>query len=80
MTSLLDEQQYPAEELICRYLQRWEMELVYDEQKTHQAPRQPGKPGQLRSETPSGVVQEMYTLSLGHYLTHAFMAEAAAHW
>ena len=31
----------------------------------------------MRSETPAGVVQEMYALSVGHYLTRAFMAEAA---
>lgn len=77
LTSLLDPGEYPATELIDLYHQRWEVELTYDEQKTHQAPRLAGKEAQLRSETPAGVVQEMYALSLGHYLTRAFMAEAA---
>jgi hypothetical protein len=77
LTSLLDPEKHPAAELICLYHQRWEIELTYDEQKTHQAPRVAGKEAQLRSETPAGVVQEMYALSLGHYLTRAFMAEAA---
>jgi hypothetical protein len=77
LTSLLDPERYPATELIGLYHQRWEVELTYDEQKTHQAPPLAGKEAQLRSETPAGVVQEMYALSLGHYLTRAYMAEAA---
>ncbi|MCH8048430.1 MAG: hypothetical protein IID44_32445 [Planctomycetes bacterium] len=46
------------------YHERWEHELVYDEQKTHQDPRRATKPANLRSETPAGVVQELYALSL----------------
>src|SRR5262249_54841393 len=78
LTTLLDARAYPAAELIMLYHQRWEQELVIDEQKTHQAPRQAGKEAQVRSETPAGVVQELYALSLGHYVTRALMAEAAA--
>jgi len=78
LTSLLDAAAHPATELILLYHERWEQELVIDEQKTHQAPRQPGKEAQVRSETPAGVVQELYALSLGHYVTRALMAEAAA--
>jgi len=78
LTTLLDDGKYPARELICLYHERWEAELVFDEQKTHQAPIQAGKEAQLRSETPMGVVQELYALALGHYLTRAFMAEAAS--
>lgn len=77
LTTLLDARAYPAAELACVYHERWEIELVFDEQKTHHAPRVPGKEAQLRSETPAGVIQELYALSLGHYLTRAFMAEAA---
>ena len=44
ITSLLDENLYPAEELIPLYHERWEHELVYDEQKTHQDPRRTTKP------------------------------------
>ena len=77
LTTLLDAQKYPAHELICTYHERWEIELVFDEQKTHQAPVMPGKEAQLRSETPAGVVQELHALALGHYLTRAFMSEAA---
>jgi len=78
LTTLLDAQAHPATELVVGYHERWEHELVYDEQKTHQAPRQAGKEAQVRSETPAGVVQELYALSLGHYVTRALMAEAAA--
>lgn len=53
------------------------MELVYDEQKTHQSPRRATKTAHLRSETPLGVVQEAYALSLGHYAVRALMARAA---
>jgi hypothetical protein len=78
LTTLRDAAAHPATTLILLYHERWEQELVLDEQKTHQAPRQAGKEAQLRSETPAGVVQEVYALALGHYVTRALMAEAAA--
>ena len=77
MTNLFDEQLYPASELIPLYHERWEEELVFDEQKTHQDPRRASKPAQLRSETPAGVIQELYALSLAHFVTRALMFEAA---
>ena len=69
---------HPAIELILLYHERWEQELVYDEQKTHQDPRRATKPAHLRSETPAGVIQELYALSLGHFVTRSLMFEAAA--
>lgn len=54
------------------------MELVFDEQKTHQNPWRATKPGDLRSETPRGVLQELYALSLGHFVVRSVMAQAAA--
>ena len=77
LTTLLDAHEHPAQELILLYHERWEEELTFDEQKTHQDPPRPGKPTSLRSETPQGVVQEVYALSLGHYVTRALMVEAA---
>ena len=77
ITNLFDENLYPAKELIMLYHERWERELVYDEQKTHQDPRRATKPAHLRSETPAGVIQEIYALSLGHFVTRALMLEAA---
>ena len=77
LTNLFDHEMYPALELVCQYHERWEHELMYDEQKTHQDPRRPGKPAQLRSQTPTGVEQELYALSLGHFVVRALMLEAA---
>jgi hypothetical protein len=77
ITNLLDENEAPAVELIILYHERWEEELVFDEQKTHQDPRRAEKPAQLRSETPDGVRQELYALSLGHFVIRALMFEAA---
>jgi hypothetical protein len=77
LTTLFDAAACPATELIELYHKRWEIELMFDEQKTHQTPRQATKPAHLRSETPLGVIQEIYALSLGHYATRALMATAA---
>jgi hypothetical protein len=64
-------------ELIVGYHERWEEELVFDEQKTHQDPRRAEKPAHLRSETPDGVRQELYAVSLAHFVVRALMFEAA---
>jgi hypothetical protein len=76
-TNLFDHTQVPALELACCYHERWEQELVFDEQKTHQDPRRPSKPTHLRSQTPAGVEQELCALSLGHFVVRALMLEAA---
>jgi|tagenome__1003787_1003787.scaffolds.fasta_scaffold20796198_1 hypothetical protein len=78
LTTLFDAAACPAAGLIELYHKRWEIELMFDEQKTHQTPRQPTKPAHLRSETPLGVIQELYALSLAHYVTRKLMATAAA--
>jgi DDE family transposase/transposase IS4-like protein len=77
MTNLFDGTHYPASELACLYHERWEEELVFDEQKTHLDPRRAGKPAHFRSQTPAGVEQEVYALSLGHFVVRALMLEAA---
>lgn len=77
LTSLLDAEAHPAVDLILCYHQRWEHEMMYDEQKTHHDPVRPGKPAQLRSGTPAGVVQELFALSLGHFVTQALRIDAA---
>ncbi len=77
ITNLFDENLYHAKELIILYHERWEQELVFDEQKTHQDPRRPTKPAHLRSETPAGVIQEIYAVSLGHFVIRSLMFEAA---
>ena len=59
------------------YHERWEIELTFDEQKTHQSPWRVTKPADLRSQTPRGVLQELYALSLGHFVVRALMLEAS---
>jgi hypothetical protein len=78
LTSLLDATAHPARELVLLYHERWEIENTFDEQTTHQNPPRPTKPADLRSETPLGVMQELYALAIGHYVTRDFMAQAAA--
>ena len=73
ITSLLDPDLAPAQEIVVAYHARWEFELAVDEIKTHQ--RQPQKP--LRSERPVGVIQEAYGLLVAHYVVRAVMTDAA---
>ncbi len=77
LTNLFDHDMFPALELACNYHERWEEELTFREQKTYQDPPRPSKPSHLRSQTPEGVIQELYALSLAHYVVRALMAEAA---
>jgi hypothetical protein len=44
ISTLLDADEHPATALIILYHERWEEELTFDEQKTHQDPVRPGKP------------------------------------
>ena len=77
LTNLLEAELFPAEELICEYHQRWEHEQVFDEQKTHQDPTRAEKTTHFRSETSDGLRQEIYALSLAHFVTRSLMFEAA---
>jgi hypothetical protein len=73
LTTLLAAGRHPAKRLIVLYHERWEEELAIDEIKTHQRERPV-----LRSETPGGVIQELYGLLLGHFVVRKLMNEAAA--
>ena len=77
ITTLTDSDAYPAEELICEYHERWESELVFDEQKTHQVPTRAEKTTNLRSETVAGTEQELYAISLAHFIIRSMMFDAA---
>jgi len=72
LTTLLDPVLDPATTLIELYHLRWEEEMAIDEIKTHQMERPV-----LRSQTPAGVVQELYALLLDHYVVRVLMFEAA---
>jgi hypothetical protein len=73
ITNLLDSSAFPARELIALYHQRWEIELANDEITTHQLDRAV----ELRSQTPAGIVQELYGVLIAHNAIRALMHEAA---
>jgi hypothetical protein len=73
VTTLLNPRVAPALALIGLYHERWEIELVIDEIKTHERVQRKV----LRSQTPQGVVQELYAIFLAHYAVRATMAQAA---
>jgi hypothetical protein len=64
LTSLLDPDRYPAEEIIALYHERWEIELAYDEVKTHLLAREEC----IRSRTPAGIRQELWGIALAYNL------------
>lgn len=73
LTTLLDEQQAPALELAALYHERWEVESVFDELKTHLIQRR----RTLRSKTADLVRQEFYGWVLAHYAVRWLMYSAA---
>ena len=75
LTTLLDPELAPAQELDALYHERWEIETAFDELKTHLR----GRGIVLRSKTPELVRQEFYGLLLAHYALRGIMHEAALH-
>jgi hypothetical protein len=73
VTTILDPQQAPAQELAPLYHERWELETALDELKTHLR----GGRMVLRSKTPDLVRQEFYGLLLTHFALRRLMHEAA---
>ena len=73
VTTLLNPRVAPALELIALYHERWEVELVIDEIKTHERAQRKV----LRSKTPEGVRQELYGIYLAHYAVRVLLAQAA---
>jgi hypothetical protein len=74
LTTLLDETQAPALELAALYHERWEVEGVFDELKTHL--RQSRRV--LRSKKPDLVRQEFYGWVMAHYAVRWLMHCAAS--
>lgn len=73
VTSILDPEEAPAQELAALYRERWEFETALDEFKTHLR----GARTVLRSQTPVLVKQEVYGLLLVHAALRGLMYEAA---
>ena len=74
LTTLLDEQATPALELAALYHQRWEVEVVCDELKTHLLQKR----RVLRSKKADLVRQEFYGWVLAHYAVRWLMHQAAS--
>jgi Insertion element 4 transposase N-terminal/Transposase DDE domain len=73
ITTILDPDAAPANELAALYPQRWELESALDELKTHQR----GPRVVLRSKHPDGVYQEAYGHLCTHYAIRRVMHDAA---
>jgi hypothetical protein len=74
-TTLVDPVEAPAAELAFAYAQRWEIELAFDELKTHQR----GTKAVLRSKSPALVEQEIWGHLCCHYAIRTLMFAAAHH-
>jgi hypothetical protein len=74
LTSLLDPVAYPAAEIVALYHERWELELGFDEVKTHALEREEAL---LRSKAPTRIAQELWGLVLGYNLVRLAMARVA---
>jgi hypothetical protein len=72
-TTLLDPDEVTATELAIAYAQRWEIESVFDELKTHQR----GSKVVLRSKSPALVLQEIWGHLCCHYAIRTLMFAAA---
>ncbi len=74
-TTITDPDVASATELAAAYVQRWEIELAFDELKTHQR----GPRTVLRSKSPDLVRQEIWGHLCCHYAIRSLMADAALH-
>ena len=73
VTNILDPQAGPVLELAALYHERWEIEGVFDEIKTHMR----STSTVLRSKTPPLVEQELWGLLLAHFAVRQLMEQAA---
>jgi IS4 transposase len=74
-TTLLDPAEASAVDLAAAYHQRWEIELILDELKTHQR----GPRTVLRSKSPNLVQQEIWGHLCCHYAIRTLMTDTARH-
>lgn len=64
LTSMLDPERFPADEVVALYHERWEIELGYNEVKRVMLAREET----TRSKSPTGVAQELWALALAYNL------------
>lgn len=75
LTSLVNSETYPASEVATLYHERWELELGFDEIKTHTLEREEA----LRSQAPERVRQEVWGLAIAYNLVRLHMEHVAQH-
>lgn len=73
ITSLLDDARFPAAEIRTLYHERWEIELGFDEVKTHMLDRLEA----IRSKSPTAVAQEMWGALIAYNLIRLEMQRVA---
>lgn len=73
ITSLVDDVRYPAAEIRTLYHERWEVELGFDEVKTHMLDRLET----IRSKSPTAVAQEMWGALIAYNLIRLEMQRIA---
>lgn len=71
ITNILDPKDASAEDLANLYHDRWEIETMLDEIKTHLEIKL------IRSKTPTLAIQEIYGIFMAHYAIKAVMHDAA---
>jgi hypothetical protein len=71
LTTLLDPERYPAQEILQAYLRRWRLEMCLDDLKTTLQMEM------LRSRSPDMAKKEIYARLIGHNLVRCIMAQAA---
>lgn len=77
VTNLLDTS-ITAKELVFQYHKRWDIELCFDEIKTHQCATLRGQmPTLMRSKRPDLVEQELYAMMILYNLIRELMLQAA---
>jgi len=72
VTTLLDPELYPAQEILQAYLRRWRLEMCLDDLKTSLQMES------LRSRTPQTIQRELYARLTAHNLIRCIMAQAAS--
>lgn len=73
LTSAVDPERFPADEVAELYRERWEVEMGYDELKTDLL----NGAATLRSRTPEAVRQEMYGAAIAYNLVRLELARVA---
>jgi hypothetical protein len=72
VTTLLDAEQYPAQQILQAYLRRWRLEMCLDDLKTTL------KLDLLRSHSPAMAQKELLARLIAHNLIRCVVAQAAA--